>query len=140
LPHVVHSPRVTIDRLVVSRERWHLGADDVDLARLKTEGARFLAVRALGRRLGWPRFLFYKVPDEPKPYYLDLDSLVLVEIFAKLCRKGAGVTLTEMLPTVEETWLVDREGNRYTCELRLAALDHRLLAASELEVDSLAAG
>jgi len=30
---------------------------------------------------------------------------------------------TEMLPDVEQSWLPDAEGRRYTCELRMVALD-----------------
>jgi hypothetical protein len=29
----------------------------------------------------------------------------------------------EMLPAIEDAWLTDAEGHRYTCELRLAAVE-----------------
>ncbi|MBO4210621.1 hypothetical protein, partial [Micromonospora echinofusca] len=35
------------------------------------------------------------------------------------------LTVTEMLPTPEQAWLTDDEGNRYTSELRFVAVDQR---------------
>jgi hypothetical protein len=37
--------------------------------------------------------------------------------------------ITEMLPEIDDSWLPDREGNVYTCELRLTALDLAPMAA-----------
>ena len=48
---------------------------------------------------------------------------------SKLIRKGAVdnprtvLTVTEMLPNPGEWWLTDAEGNRYSSELRLVAVD-----------------
>lgn len=36
---------------------------------------------------------------------------------------SAPITLTEMLPAPDQTWLPDAEGRRYTGELRIVALD-----------------
>jgi hypothetical protein len=42
----------------------------------------------------------------------------------RLRRSGAGrLTVTEMLPTPEQTWLTDDAGNRYTAELRFVAVE-----------------
>jgi hypothetical protein len=35
------------------------------------------------------------------------------------------IRFTEMLPTPDEAWLSDADGNRYVSELRLVALDDR---------------
>jgi hypothetical protein len=61
-----------------------------------------------------------------KPCFLDLDSPVLLDLFIKLARAAAkqctgSLTITEMLPGLDQPWLVDRAGNRYTSELRFAA-------------------
>ena len=66
---------------------------------------------------------------ERRPFYLDLESPVLVEILAKAIRRaaeeipGASISVSEMLPDHDQLWLPDAQGNHYTCELRLVVLD-----------------
>jgi hypothetical protein len=64
-----------------------------------------------------------KVPEETKPCFVDLDCPIYVEILAKLVRKASAVTVTEMVPGIDETWVVDARRERYTGELRLVAVD-----------------
>jgi len=126
-PAGAYTPRVTIDRVVVTRESWIVPA--TELAGEPTAASRFAAVRRWAGERGLPRFLFAKMPYEWKPFYVDLDSPVLVEILAKAARKAAKIsaaatiTLSEMLPGHDQLWLPDAEGNRYTCELRTVAVD-----------------
>jgi hypothetical protein len=120
-PDGPHVPRVTIDGMVVVREAWRIQAADVDF--LDDGGDRFLRCRRWARALGVPRFVFTKFPDELKPIYLDLESPLAVEAFAKSLRKSGRVTVSEMLPSPEDLWLTDREGRRYTAELRFVAVD-----------------
>ena len=77
-----------------------------------------------------PRHVFCKVPVEVKPVYVDFDSAIYVNLLAKLIRRsvekdreGARVTVSEMLPGMQELWLEDGEGQRYTSEFRIVALD-----------------
>jgi hypothetical protein len=129
LPAGAHTPRVTVDRLVIARESWNLPAGGLDFAGEPTAAARFAAARRWAARRELPRFLFVKTPLERKPFYLDLASPVLVEIFAKAVRRAAkaapdaAIVLSEMLPEHGRHWLPDAQGNRYTCELRMVALD-----------------
>lgn len=130
LSSAAHVPRVTIDRLVVNRESWSFAPRDLSFANLENEVERFLAARRWLRERDMPSRLFAKVPVEKKPFYIDFGSPVYVDIISKMVRRtiekddGAGViTLTEMLPDLDETWLPDAEGNRYTSELRLVAVD-----------------
>ena len=130
LSHARHTPRVTIDRLVVCRESWSVLADELAFAELKDEAARFLAVRKWAGSQGMPRFMFVKTSTEVKPFYLDLDSPIYVDIFAKVIRQVSRhpdadrrITLTEMLPTPDQAWLPDAEGRHYTSELRITAVD-----------------
>ncbi len=65
-----------------------------------------------------------------KPYYVDVDSPIYAEIFAKAVRqseasasKGETITITEMLPDLEHLWLPDANGERYTSELRIVAVE-----------------
>jgi len=129
LPERDHLPRVTLDSLVIQRESWSCDPAELGFASLPSGEQRFLALRRWARRLGLPRFTFYRVPAERKPCYLDLDSPVYCEIFARYARRAgrAGATqgpvsLTEMLPRMDQAWLADGAGERYACELRVAAL------------------
>lgn len=124
-----HTPRVTIDRMVVARESWTFPAKALDFAQATTPEARFAAARRWAGRLGLPRFVFAKSASEGKPMYIDLESPVLVEIFAKAVRhslkmaEDAPIRISEMLPDHDQLWLPDAQGNRYTCELRTVAID-----------------
>jgi hypothetical protein len=132
LPDMAHSPRVTIDRLVVRRETWCFLPGDLAFAFEESEAERFLAARRWARSLGIPRFAFVRSSLEIKPIYVDFDSPVAVSILAKLVRSAkadvsgkATLKLSEMLPTLEDAWLVDAAGERYTSELRIVAVDLR---------------
>jgi hypothetical protein len=67
--------------------------------------------------------VFVKIPEEPKPCYVDFESGVYIEIFSRLVRRASSITVSEMLPAPSDTWLIDRSGTSYTSELRIAALD-----------------
>ncbi|MFI1722346.1 lantibiotic dehydratase [Streptomyces sp. NPDC020489] len=129
LPPADHTPRVTVDRMVVARETWQLPAAEADFADDKDEARRFVRARQWRARLGLPRYVFVVSPTESRPFYVDFDSPVYVTILAKALRRLARkdpngtATFTEMLPTPEQTWLTDDEGRRYTSELRFVAFD-----------------
>ena len=129
-PHEPHTPRVTIARLTIARETWNFSAERLQWALVKEERDRFLAARRWAREAHLPLRMFVKVPVEDKPFYLDLDSPVYVNVLARMVRrtlesdkKPATVKLVEMLPEVEQSWLPDSAGNRYTSELRIVCCD-----------------
>jgi hypothetical protein len=122
-PSLAHVPRVTIDRLVITRERWRFQPDELAFAWKDSRFEQLAEARRWTRARGLPRWVFAKIPEETKPCYVDFESALYVEILAKLVRKASVVTLTEMLPTVEQSWLTDAEGRSYASELRLAAVD-----------------
>src|SRR5205085_4189885 len=100
-----HSPRVSLDRLVVSRETWRFSPAEIGFAWIKEEADRFLAARRWASEHQMPRFMFAKVPVEKKPFYVDFDSPVYVDILAKMVRRCGEnsapqkpITLSEMLP------------------------------------------
>jgi hypothetical protein len=133
MPRLRHTPRVTIDRLVVSRETWHLSAAELSGLETGDEVARMLAARRLTDALRLPRFVFARVPHEEKPIYVDWTSPPLLRLLARHMRgmpveraSEPLVTVSEMLPTHEQLWLRDAEGRRYTGELRLAVVDPSL--------------
>lgn len=123
-----HTPRVTIDRLVVSRESWTFTPDEITCAYEKTDSARFVETRRWAQTHGIPRFAFFKATTETKPVFVDFDSLIYVNIFSKIVRragatKDAQIVLSEMLPTPDQAWLPDAAGRHYTSELRIVAVD-----------------
>jgi hypothetical protein len=125
-----HTPRITIDRLVICRESWRFAA--ADLAFLVTEAGpnRFVATRRWAHDHGMPRFVFLKIPVEQKPCYIDFDSPIFVDIFTRMvCRtlesstEDRSILVTEMLPVPDQAWLTDAQGQHYTSELRIVAVD-----------------
>ncbi|HKH46912.1 MAG TPA: lantibiotic dehydratase [Thermoanaerobaculia bacterium] len=129
LPGGDYTPRVTIDHLVVARESWKFPANVLEFVQAPTAAERFAGARRWVTRRELPRFVFAKTPGEEKPFYLDFESPVLVEIFAKAVRSAAesnpegAISISEMLPGHDQTWLPDAQGNSYTSELRMVAID-----------------
>jgi hypothetical protein len=148
-PPRAHRPRITIDRLVIARETWQFPADQLDFAATSDEAVRFAAARAWWRRESLPAQVFVKVPGETKPFFVDFTSPPYINILAKAVRRlQAGtpgpqapsrsavagekaddavpvVQVSEMLPGLDQLWLSDHEGNRYTSECRVVAVDLR---------------
>ncbi|MBV9450698.1 MAG: AMP-binding protein, partial [Streptosporangiaceae bacterium] len=130
VPSGAHAPRVTIDDLVVSRERWTLTASDPAFADVADESVRYLRARAWAASLGLPRHVFMRFAGERKPIYADLTSIASIDLISRAlrrCRQHVGpdatVTVTEMLPCPDQAWLTDAQGLRYTAELRMVAVD-----------------
>ncbi|MFE4170486.1 lantibiotic dehydratase [Streptomyces sp. NPDC056909] len=128
LPESDRSPRVTVDSLVVARETWRFVASEMEFAGEKNEARRFVRARQWRSAQELPRWVFVVSPTEPRPFFVDFDSPVYVNIFAKAARRlarkdpAARMTVTEMLPNPEQAWLTDDEGNTYTSELRFVAV------------------
>ena len=124
-----HAPRIQVDKRVVLREMWCIPCGDMEFAFAKTSADRFVEARRWMRLHALPRWVFVRLPYERKPIYLDFCSSISVDGASKLIRKGAVdnprtvLTVTEMLPNPGECWLTDAEGNRYSSELRLVAVD-----------------
>jgi hypothetical protein len=125
-----HLPRVKIDRLIVSRESWVYPASEMAFAYEKSGAARFANGRSWARAAHMPRFVFMKSPVEVKPVYVDFDSPIYVDLFAKIIRRtresnsgNEQIAISEMLPRTDQTWLPDNEGQRYTSEFRIVAVD-----------------
>jgi hypothetical protein len=122
-----HTPRITIDRLVVARESWTFPAAGISWAFEKDEARRFAAARAWRAGLGLPEQAFFRVPVERKPLAVDFRSIPMVNLLGKAVRRtaeaGAGsLGISEMLPDLDELWLNDAAGGPYTAELRLVAV------------------
>lgn len=124
-----HLPRVTIDRLVINRETWWFDARVLDFAAHRSEARRYLEARSWQQRTGLPKRIFVVSPLETKPFFVDFDSPIHINLLTKAIRavRDAGsdspLRITEMLPTTDQLWLTDTDGARYTSELRLVAVD-----------------
>ncbi len=139
VPRAAYQPRIAIDRLVIVRETWRFDAAQIEFAQLRDEPARFAAGRRWRRAAGLPRQVFVKVTGEVKPFFVDFDSVISVNILAKSLRRlqerpsgspGIPVQFSEMLPSAESLWLTDSAGGRYTSELRIVAVDQRPISAA----------
>lgn len=126
-----HTPRITVDRLVLHRESWRFAAGTLDFAREADEASRFVRARAWRARAGLPEQVFVTSPLEQKPFFVDLGSVVSVNLLAKAVRRvratdpAMTVKVAEMMPDLDQLWLTDADGGRYTSELRLTAVDRR---------------
>jgi hypothetical protein len=125
-----HNPKVSVDRLVICRESWSFSYDEMTFANEPDDATRFLEARRWAATHGIPRFVFVRAQIEVKPFYVDFDSPIYVEILTKLIRRMSResrdepfIAITEMLPTPDQLWLADAQDNRYTSELRFVAVD-----------------
>lgn len=125
-----HAPRVWIDRMVVSRERWRCTVTDTGLAASPDARACYLAARRWRDRLGLPDRVYVTLPTEPKPMYADLTSPLHVFSLGRVVRAAfrelgpdAPVSVTEPLPAPDHAWVPDAAGRRYHSEIRLQIRD-----------------
>jgi hypothetical protein len=126
-----HTPRITIDRMVVFRETWRLRLEDTaELMAARADPDQYLAARRLMRELGLPRRCFVRISTERKPIYVDFTSPLYVASLRAMLRAaanegrdGVSVTISEMLPTPDQSWVPDREGRTYFGEFRLQLTD-----------------
>lgn len=125
-------PRVSIDSLVIMREQWKFDLDGVEFLQLNEGAEQFLAARRWARACGLPRWVFFKVPHETKPVFLDFDSPVLVARARTLMSKATRVSISEMSPTFDELWLPDSAGDIYASEIRIVAVDPKRWSDREL--------
>jgi hypothetical protein len=125
-----HTPRITIDRVVVARESWQTTAAAAGIGDAGSERERYLAVRRWRRELGLPEQVFVTIGTETKPVFTDLTSPLYMDslgVMLRAARRDGGdevpVTVTEMLPTCGQAWVPDAAGRRYLSELRLHVTD-----------------
>jgi hypothetical protein len=132
-PAWAHHPRVTIDRLVVTRETWRVPAAELEPLGHLPAAQAYVGLCRLAARYGLPRHSYWRPARAVKPIYLDLCSPQLAELLLTAARSSDGAagmfTFTEMYPGPQQLWLTDAQGNRYTSEIRLTLADTSLPAA-----------
>jgi hypothetical protein len=125
-----HTPRISIDGLVIARETWRSSVRETGLAGITGERERYLAVRRWRRSLCLPERVFVRVDTEVKPCYFDLTSPLYARILCAMLSAAqttggpdTGLAVTELLPDSDQAWLTDASGRRYTSELRVQMRD-----------------
>ncbi|WP_354644175.1 lantibiotic dehydratase [Kitasatospora camelliae] len=140
LPTRDHTPRVTVDRLVLARETWRPTAGELLVGAKADEATEYLETVRWLTEHGVPRRFFLVAPVEAKPTYIDTRSPLLVQLLARTVRRtveeygpDTRITVSEMLPDGDDCWLRDDQGRRYVSELRVVAVDRRLPEATRNE-------
>ncbi len=124
-----HVPRIRLDRVVIHREAWRFRARTCEFASADGAADRFIGAQRWAADHRLPRHVFAWVPGETKPLYVDLHAPPSVDLFTAAVRGAAELSgdphirVEEMLPAPEHAWLRDAQGARYSCELRLLAVD-----------------
>jgi hypothetical protein len=125
-----HTPRITVDRLVIARESWRQTVGDCPVATAKGEREEYLATRRWRAALGLPEYVFVKPAGETKPLFVDMTSPVYASTLAAALRASrsahgdaAEVVVTEMLPLPGQAWVPDAAAERYVAELRVHVRD-----------------
>src|SRR2546423_7406695 len=105
--------------MVGPRETWRVPSSKPDFAREIDEARRFVKARAWHQGRGLPRHTFVTLPSEQKPFYVDFEGPLYVNLLANAVRRlsaqaGEGeeprVQISEMLPDFGQLWLRDAEG------------------------------
>jgi Lantibiotic dehydratase, N terminus len=125
-----HTPRITIDQMVVARETWRTTLAATGLLGAGDDHERFLATRRWRDALAIPERVFAKVATETKPMFVDLTSPLCVASFHHMLRAAraagsdeTGLSVTEMMPLPEHAWVPDASGRKYLSEIRLQVRD-----------------
>lgn len=101
-------PRVCHGRLVLSRARWSVKADEVKGILESKGGERYKAVQAWREERGLPRFTLLADGDNELP--VDLDNPLSVETFCSLLKGRGGFNLVEDFPGADELVATGPEG------------------------------
>lgn len=120
-----HRPRVSVDGMVWLREVWRVGPGELAaLSTARTPTAALVAAHRLRERLALPRFVYVKADGEPKPVFVDLESVAYCDMVAHLVAGRAGAVVSEMLPDPDELALHCSQG-AFTSEIRMSVLVRR---------------
>jgi hypothetical protein len=110
---VFYRKRVSFGRVVVQRSAWTLPPHWIVSITEKTAARRWVQIQDLVEKTGLPRRFFVRAAGvRQKPQYIDLDSVVSVNVLEKLLRDAAEGTflIEEMLPTPEQ-WVLGASSN-----------------------------
>jgi hypothetical protein len=130
-PFSPSGPRITVGRTVLRRATWTVPLGDLPLE------PEAIARWAYG--LGLPRRSFCLPTGEAKPVYVDFESPLLTRNLHRMLMQAASADadgearFSEMLPEPDQCWL-EQNGYRYTCELRIVAVDRSRRGAAKIRM------
>ena len=102
-------PRISHGRMVLSRARWNLGADDLAPLRDRDSTSRFTAMQALRQERGIPRWVAIAHHDKLLP--VDLDNIVFVDIVAERVRRTLRLSFVELFLEPDDLLVSGPEGH-----------------------------
>ena len=121
-------PRLRCGKVIVQRRAWVVTSDE--LGEHKHNVDLLLAVERLRARRDLPRHIYIRPTEQAlrrsgaeardkdtKPVFVDLESFLFMEIFARWLHKWRELEATEMLPAPDELLWQEPDG-RHTFELR----------------------
>lgn len=130
-----HAPRLRLGTTVVQRQTWNVTSAELGEPRPTGLSAAFVtAIERMRRDRGIPRWVFtrarsksfttsdlYARDKDLKPFYVDLESTVFLDILERKLRKYGEVVFSEMLPSPDQLVWSDRDG-RTVFELRTSVI------------------
>ncbi len=102
-------PRISCGRLVLSRARWYLSAEQIGAFQAKSFVNAFKAVRAWREKWHVPRYV--SLVDADNELLVDLDNVLSVETFVDLLEGRTSATVVEMLPSPMQLCATGPEGH-----------------------------
>jgi hypothetical protein len=125
-----HASRLRLGDVIVQRRAWHVTSTELGEPRpVGVAGAFVRAVERLRGDRGVPRWVFvrpsaashaqrlrtddmYARDKDLKPFYVDLESVVFLDILERRLRKYGELVLAEMLPAPDQLVWASTEGRR----------------------------
>jgi hypothetical protein len=126
-----HSPRLQVGRAIVQRETWTLQPDDELRQAAETGGYEaFSAFRKFRTQHHLPETFFVRgcLPQrlnfhkDVKPMFMDFRNPLLIEVLSKMTSRFRRLSISEMLPRIEDCWLEGANGGHYSCEFRTVVM------------------
>ena len=120
-----HTPRLRRGRTVLQRRSWMISAEELGGPFGELSGELVSAVERMRARRDLPRWVFLRLREDElsgvddknrlkdvKPLCIDLESYVLIEVFARRLEKYGKVELAEMLPAPNQLVWQETDGRR----------------------------
>lgn len=107
----VHSPflpRICFQRLVLSRARWNLNANELTRLRKASRSEKVSVIQEWRTERKWPRWL--AVVDDDNELPIDLDNVLNTDTLAELVKGREAAQLVEVFPTPDELCVRGPEG------------------------------
>jgi hypothetical protein len=121
-----HNPRLQIGRAIVQRESWTIQPEDELRQAADAGGFRaFSAFRKFREQHQLPETVFARgclpyrlnLHKDIKPIFVDFRNPLLVDVLSKMTERFRRLSISEMLPRLEDCWL-EGPGGHYSCEFR----------------------